>query len=98
MLDELQTITIAFEDGQECDFYVLEETRLIGTNYYLVAEAEEYDNNDDVECCILKENMNESDDEYGSYSFVDDEGELESLSKIFDELLDDDEDNIEIKL
>ena len=91
-MEEQETITISFEDGENVDFYVLEETQLMGINYYLVVETEEYDNNDDIECTILKENMNESDEEYGSYSFVEDEKELESLSKIFDELLNDDSD------
>ena len=89
MKKELQTISIGFEDGEEEEFYVLEETQLMGTNYYLVVSAEEFEDNDEIECLILKEKMNEEDKEYGMYSFVDDEKELESLSKIFDELLED---------
>lgn len=97
-MEELETITITFEDGEAVDFYVLEETQLMGVNYYLVVETEEYDNKDDIECTILKENMEASNDEYGSYSFVDDEKELESLSKIFDELLGEDDDDDSITL
>lgn len=95
MEEELQTIIINFEDGEEGEFYVLEETELMGINYYLVVESEEYDENDEIECLILKENMNESDEEYGMYSFVEDEKELESLSKIFDELLEDNDMEVE---
>ena len=95
MEEELQTIIINFEDGEEGEFYVLEETELMGINYYLVVATEEYDENDEIECLILKENMNESDDEYGMYSFVEDEKELESLSKIFDELLEDNDMEVE---
>lgn len=95
MEEELQTIIINFEDGEEGEFYVLEETELMGINYYLVAPTEEFDDSDEIECMILKENTNESDDEYGMYSFVEDEKELESLSKIFDELLEDD--NMEVE-
>lgn len=92
---ELETIVINFEDGEEGEFYVLEETELMGIKYYLVVAAEEFDANDEIECLILKENMNESDEEYGMYSFVEDEKELESLSKIFDELLEDNDMEVE---
>ena len=92
---ELETIVINFEDGEEGEFYVLEETELMGTKYYLVVSSEEFDANDEIECLILKENMNESDEEYGMYSFVEDEKELESLSKIFDELLEDNDMEVE---
>ena len=92
---ELESIMINFEDGEEVEFYVLEETQLMGINYYLVVPAEEYDANDEIECLILKENVNESDEEYGMYSFVEDEKELEGLSKIFDELLEGDSMEVE---
>ena len=88
MEEGLQTISIDFEDGEEREFYVLEETRLMGVNYYLVVPTDEYDE-EEVECLILKENMKDNNEEYGMYSFVEDEKELESLSKIFDELLED---------
>ena len=94
-MEELETIVINFDDGEEGEFYVLEETQLMGINYYLVVPTDEYDENDEIECLILKENVNESDDEFGMYSFVDDEEELESLSKIFDELLEDDDMEVE---
>lgn len=84
---ELETITITFEDGEANDFYVLESTTLNEINYYLVMPVE--DDDDELECYILKESAADSDDEYGVYSFVEDEDELAGLSKIFDELLDD---------
>lgn len=88
--EELETITISFEDGEENDFYVLESTTLNEINYYLVMPVEEDGEDDDeLECYILKESTADSDDEYGMYSFVEDEDELAGLSKIFDELLDD---------
>ena len=69
-MEELETIVINFDDGEEGEFYVLEETQLMGINYYLVVPTDEYDENDEIECLILKENVNESDDEFGMYSFV----------------------------
>ncbi len=95
MDDELETIVINFEDGEEVEFYVLEETQLMGINYYLVVSSEEYDENDEIECLILKENVDESDEGYGMYSFVEDEEELQGLSKIFDELLEDSDMEVE---
>ena len=95
MDDELETIVINFEDGEEVEFYVLEETQLMGVNYYLVASSEEYDENEEIECLILKENVDESDEGYGMYSFVEDEEELKGLSKIFDELLEDSDMEVE---
>ena len=94
-MDDLDTITISFEDGEEKEFYVLEQTRLMGNNYYLVSTVDDEEENDELECFILKENNVESDDEYGMYSFVDNEDELDSLSKIFDELLEDSDMEVE---
>lgn len=93
-MDEMETITITFEDGEDSEFYVLEQTRLMGVNYYLVCPVDESDD-DEPECFILKENVDESDAEYGMYSFVENENELESLSKIFDELLEDSDMEVE---
>lgn len=93
-MDELETIVITFEDGEEGEFYVLEQTALMGVNYYLVAPVEEEDE-EEVECYILKENVDEKDEEYGMYSFVEDEQELEVLSSIFDELLEDSDMEVE---
>ena len=93
-MDELETIVITFEDGEEGEFYVLEQTALMGVNYYLVAPVEEEDE-EEVECYILKENVDEKDEEYGMYSFVEDEPELEVLSSIFDELLEDSDMEVE---
>ena len=93
-MDELETIVITFEDGEDGEFYVLEQTALMGVNYYLVAPVEEEDE-EEVECYILKENVDEKDEEYGLYSFVEDEQELEVLSSIFDELLEDSDMEVE---
>ena len=87
-MEELETIVITFDDGEEAEFFVLEETKLMGKNYYLVAPAED-DDTDEIECFILKENIDERDKEYGMYEFVEDEKELAVLSPIFDELMED---------
>ena len=93
-----ETIIITFEDGDEAEFYVLEQTQMLGITYYLVAPAEDVEGEaEEGECYILKENPNAADEEFGMYEFVEDEDELESLLSVFEELLeDDDETEVEI--
>ena len=78
-MEELETIVITFEDGDEVEFFVLEQTELMGTIYYLVAPVEdEEDEEEEGECFILKENTNaDKDDEFGVYEFVEDEEEMD---------------------
>ena len=68
------------------DVYVIEETRINGINYLLVADGPE--DSDEVEAFILKDCSDESDAD-AVYETVDDEEELESVMKIFSELMDD---------
>lgn len=84
MLDE-KKITMVTDDGEAVDFYVLEETRINGMNYLLVT-----DNNgdDDGDCYILKD-LSKDDDEQAVYEFVENDDELDYLYRIFTELLED---------
>ena len=84
-MEELETIVITFDDGEEVEFYVLEQTQLMGVTYYLVAPAADEDEEGD--CYILKEEEAGTETEYGTYTFIDDEKELENLFPIFEELL-----------
>lgn len=77
-----QTITFKNDDGEEILFTVICETRLNGANYLLVNE-----NENDEESYILKEVGNDETDMV--YEIVEDDGELESLARIFETLLDD---------
>ncbi len=90
-MEELETIELTFEDGEVVEFYVLEQTMLMGNQYFLVVPVEE---TEEDECYILKENIDD-DDEYGMYDFVEDERELESLFPIFKELLEDSDTEVE---
>lgn len=87
VMEELETIMITFDDGEEVEFYVLEQTQLMGVNYYLVAPIDE-DDDEESECYILKETPSEE-EEFGMYEFVEDDKELEVLFPIFEELLQD---------
>lgn len=81
---EQEKIIFTTEDGEEAAFYVLEETRLNGVNYLLVADSEE----EEANALILKEIEGENPDET-VYDAVEDENELNALSKVFEELLED---------
>lgn len=80
----MEQIKITAEDGEIIDLFVIEQTRVNGMNYLLVAESEE----DEAEAYILKDTSNEDAVE-AVYEFVEDEEELDSLARIFSELIDD---------
>ena len=65
-------------------FFVLEETRIGGVSYLLVTETEE----EETDAYILKD-LSEDGDAEAQYVFVDDDDEMEAVSKIFAELLED---------
>ena len=81
----MEKITFIQEDtGEETKFFVLEETRLNGTDYILVADSEE----EDAQALILKDLSSDGDQE-AVYEIVEDERELESVLGIFEQLLED---------
>ena len=88
MLDELNnmenSITLRDENGEEVMLYVLEETKLNGESYLLASDTKDGDG----ECYLLRDTSKPEDAE-AAYEFVDDDGELESMSKVFAELMSD---------
>ena len=75
-----EKITLQTDTGEAVDFFVLEETRINGMNYLLVTDSEE---EEDGECYILK------DDSEAVYEFVENDDEMDYLFKIFTELMED---------
>ena len=73
-------------DGEKetVGFFVVEETRLGGVSYLLVTETED----DGADAYILKDLSKDGEAE-ARYVFVEDDGELEAVSKVFAELLED---------
>ena len=92
MSNEEKKITLVTDDGGAVDFYVLEETRINGMSYLLVTDAA--DDDEEGECYILKD-LSESDDADALYEFVEDDNEIDYLFKIFSELLEDEDVDIE---
>ena len=82
----MEKITCLTDNNEPVVFFVLEQTRINGKNYLLVTDVE--DENVDEDAYILKDESKDSDSE-ASYVIVDDDDELEYVSQIFAELLDD---------
>ena len=72
------------ETSETEEFYVLEQTKINGSDYILVTDSEE----DDGECLILKD-VSTEDGAESIYDIVEDDTELIAVSKVFEELLED---------
>ncbi|WP_296118207.1 DUF1292 domain-containing protein [uncultured Eubacterium sp.] len=71
------------ENQENLELYLLEQTCINGTTYLLAAEEED----EDSVAYILKEVLTE--DEEVIYTMVEDDVELNAISKVFVEMLDD---------
>jgi hypothetical protein len=79
-----EKIVFTTQDNEQIEFYVLEQTMINGVNYILVADAID---EEEANALILKESANEADDVL--YDVVEDDTELQAISKVFIEMLDD---------
>ena len=83
MSDENKVLFMT-SDNEEIEFTVLEQTTLNGTNYLLVVCDDE---EDEADALILKEVSTDNDDVV--YDIVEDDLELDAVSSVFAELLED---------
>ena len=82
-----KTERIVFEtDDGPAEWYVIDETRINGCNYILVADAPE----GDAECLILKDTA-PADSKESVYEEVEDDDELDIVAGMFEEALGDTE-------
>ncbi|MCI8482780.1 MAG: DUF1292 domain-containing protein [Lachnospiraceae bacterium] len=72
------------QEGESVEFYVVEQTKINGSDYLLVTEEED----GDCEAFILKE-ISQEESEEAMYEMVESEEELEYISRIFEEMLED---------
>ena len=72
------------DSDETVEFFVLEQTRINGMNYILVTEEED----GDCDAFILKDVSAENEAE-ANYEMVEEEEELEYMSKIFASILED---------
>jgi hypothetical protein len=85
MKSDLTKITLeAGPEGQEVDFFVLEQTRIAGRDYLLVTDAEDGDGD-----AYILEDISADGEKDALYEFVEDDERLEALSKVFTQMLDD---------
>ena len=80
-------IIFTTEDGDEVKFHVVEETRINGTDYLLVLDDIE---DEEQEALILKDVSVDGDAE-AVYEIVEDEKELKAVADLFGEILEDTE-------
>lgn len=80
----MEKLTFQGEQGETLELYVLEQTRVNGTNYLLAADSEE----GDADCVILKD-LSADEEQESVYEIVEDEQEAEAVLKVFEQLLDD---------
>lgn len=74
---------------EEVGFYVLEQTRINGRNYLLVTESDDEDDEDDESEAFILKDLSESGEEEAVYEIVEEDEELEAVSGVFAELLED---------
>ena len=90
--EELRTIGFVDEDGEDKELIVLCQTKLAGVNYLLVSDAEIEELEDDdaeVEVFIIKEESVSEDGENVTFKLVEDEKEILTVSKVFEDMMDD---------
>lgn len=80
----MEKVMFTFGDNETVEFFVLEETKINGFKYILVTESEE----DEAEAYVLKD-LAPEDSAESIYEMVEDEDELEMVSALFAELLED---------
>lgn len=72
---------------EEIEFYVVEQTRVNNMNYLLVTEESE--GGEEEETAYILKDLSSPEETEAHYEIVEDDEELDSISKIFGELLDD---------
>lgn len=83
-MSKLEKVAFKVDGGESVEFFVLEQTRIGGSNYILVTDFEEGDG----EALILKD-MSEDGEEESRFAIVSDEQELNAVSGVFADMLDD---------
>ena len=73
------------EDGEQVEFYCLEQTMIQGVTYLLVEEAQA---GDDGVVYMMKGEGEDPSGDYSTFTFVEEEEELLSVMKVFEQLLD----------
>ena len=71
------------DDGEVVEFFVEEQARIGGKTYLIVSDSQE----EEAQAYIMKDVSEETDSE-ACYEFVEDDLELEAVSSVFQQMLD----------
>ncbi len=80
----MEKIAFMIDGKEKVEFYVLEQTRIGGTNYILVTDMEDGDG----DALILKD-LSKPEDKDGVYEIVSDEEEMDAVAAVFETLMED---------
>ena len=80
----MEKIKFMLDTQESAEFYVLEQTRIGGTDYILVTDMEDGDG----DALILKD-LSKPEDKDGVYEIVSDEEEMDAVAAVFETLMED---------
>ena len=80
----MEKIRFQLADGTVEEFFIEEQTRIVGVSYLLVSDSME----DETSAYILKDVSKDTDPE-ACYEMLEDEDELQAVYKVFEQMLED---------
>ena len=83
-MSKQEKVVFKSEDGENLEFHIVEQTTINNIRYIIATDVM-----DDEVAYILKETFSDSAKEESVFEFVEDERELDAISKVFEQLLDD---------
>ena len=83
-MSKLEKVVFTSEDGENLEFCIIEQTTINNIRYILATDV-----NDDEVAYLMKETFSDSDKEESVCEVVEDDGELDAISNVFAQLLDD---------
>ncbi|MCX4308222.1 MAG: DUF1292 domain-containing protein [Acetatifactor sp.] len=82
----MEKITFTPEEGDAVEFYVLEQTKIGGVDYLLVADSADEDGEALIMC-----DVSDPEDAEAVYEIVDDDEKLNAVAAVFEKMMDDTE-------
>lgn len=82
-MPENRKITLTADDGNAVDFFVEEQTMIAGTNYLLVSDSPD----EETEEVYIMKDVSEPGSDEALFEIVENEEELRSVFKVFEQLL-----------
>ena len=82
----MEKITFTPEEGDAVEFYVLEQTKIGGVDYLLVADSADEDGEALIMC-----DVSDPEDAEAVYEIVEDDEKLNAVAAVFEKMMDDTE-------